>query len=160
MNADFQVLGDMQLLLQREGFPPLQRHWYTALCTWHIRGELRCHLLLCHVAAIIGFWETALGAPPFTGTSLFWRSISCVVAKICWHRVTSIPNFCWLYSKMHNKTLKICFKIALGQVATFSQLWKIINHQKTCFSLMAVLKQFRLWDSFAMSHPKTKILKY
>lgn len=150
MNADCQVPGDMQLWLHREGFPPLQRHWYTALCTWYIRGELRCHLLLCHAAAIMGVWETALGAPPCTGTSLFWRSICGVVAKICWRRVPSIPNFCWLYSKTHNKTLKICFKTGFGQVATFNQLLNIISHQKSCFSLMAILKQVRFRDSFVM----------
>lgn len=135
--------------------PPLQRHWYAALCTWYIRGELRCHLLLCHAAAIMGLWETALGAPPVTGTSLFWRSICCVVAKICWHRVTFIPNFCWLYSKMHNKTLKIRFKIAFGQVATFNQLLKS-SVTKPCLSLMVMLKQGRFWKSFVMGHPKIK----
>lgn len=107
----------------RDGFPPLQRHWYLALCTWHILGDLRCHLLLCHVAAIGGFWVTPHGAPPFGGTSLFWRSIGCVVAKICCHRVNFIPNFCGLYSKMHNKTLKIAFSTALRPMATFNQKW-------------------------------------
>lgn len=111
MNTYFKFQVTFSSYYQREGFPPLQRHWYTALCTWHVLGELRCHLLLCHVAAIMGFWETPHGTPPFRGTSLFWRSICCVVAKICWHRVTFIPNFCWLYSKMHNKTLKISFKL-------------------------------------------------
>lgn len=140
-HEDFQVEGDIQLWLQKGRIPPITEAWYTALCTWHIVGELRGHLLLCHVAAIMGFWETAQGAPPFTGTSLFWRSICCVVAKICWHRVTFIPNFCWLYSKMHNKTLKIFFKIASGQMATCNQQLKMINHQKSYFYLMAILKQ-------------------
>lgn len=127
---------------KRERFPPLQRHWYAALCTWHILGELRCHLLLCHVAAIMGFWETPHRTPPFRGTSLFWRSICCVVAKICWYRVTFIPNFCWLYSKMHNKTLKISFRIAFGYMAIVNQLLKMKDHpKKSHFYLMAILKQ-------------------
>lgn len=147
---------------KRERFPPLQRHWYTALCTWHILGELRCHLLLCHVAAIMGFWETPHGTPPFRGTSLFWRSICCVVAKICWHRVTFIPNFCWLYNKMHNKTLKISFKIALGQMATFNQLLKMNDHQENVLLFDGHFEAIRFWDTSAVSNPKNiyEYLKY
>lgn len=127
-HKDSQDAGDTQLWLWGGEDPPVTEARYTALCTWHILGEFGCRLLLCHGAAILGFWETSHGAPPFTGPSLLRSSSCCAVAKVCWHRVNFVPTFCWLYSKMHNKTLKIFFKVAWGQMATCNQLLKMRNY--------------------------------
>lgn len=87
---------------KREGFP-YRADTLVALCTWHIWGSsdatFSTVLLLSWVSE-----RHPMGLPPLEVLVSFEEAFVVLSPRFA-NRVNFIPNFYWLYSKMHNKIL-------------------------------------------------------
>ena len=84
---------------KREGFPPLQRHWYTALCTWHILGERRATFSAILLLSWVSERHPTRLLP---AEGLVPSEEAFVVLSLRFDgTVTFVYSLCWFYSKMH-----------------------------------------------------------
>lgn len=99
MNIYFKILGDIQLLLQKgKHFP----HYRGIDTLYSVPGTSWGSSDVNFFIMLLLSWVAETPHSVFRGTSPFWRSICCVVTKICWHSYL-YTQLLLAYSKMHSK---------------------------------------------------------
>lgn len=105
----FKILGDIQLLLQKGKHFPHYRGTDTLYSvpgtSWGSSDATFSSIML------LLSWVAETPHSVFRGTSLFWRSICCVVTKICWHSYL-YPQLLLAYSKMHSKIFLLSISLS------------------------------------------------